>query len=254
MKNQYFADINDYRKYGILRTLAGNGDLKTAICWMLTDDDLSTDGKKIAYLNNPSKWRNYDPDMFDSLVACLTIPGSRSVRWAEEKQLIPGAVYFSDVLKDDQSKREKYFQKFNDLASESDFVFFDPDNGIEVKSKPYGRKDSKKFIYWQELIDTFRCGKSILIYQHFPRVKREVFIQQCINKIRERLSVEDVYSLRSANVLFLLIPQYQHRKYIESKCAEISKKWEAQIDVEIHRRLMAGPVISMGNQLDGEKG
>jgi len=33
MKNQYFGDINDYRKYGLLRTLTG-GQIKTAVCWM----------------------------------------------------------------------------------------------------------------------------------------------------------------------------------------------------------------------------
>ena len=39
MKNQYFGDINDYRKYGLLRILTNGGEIKTAVCWMLTTDD-----------------------------------------------------------------------------------------------------------------------------------------------------------------------------------------------------------------------
>ena len=35
MKNQYFGDINDYRKYGLLRILTNGGEVDTAVCWML---------------------------------------------------------------------------------------------------------------------------------------------------------------------------------------------------------------------------
>ena len=45
MKNQYFGDINDYRKYGLIRILSNSGIIRTGICWMLTPDDTRTDGK-----------------------------------------------------------------------------------------------------------------------------------------------------------------------------------------------------------------
>jgi hypothetical protein len=44
MKNQYFGDINDYRKYGLLRGLSNRGEIRTAVCWMLTTDDGRGDG------------------------------------------------------------------------------------------------------------------------------------------------------------------------------------------------------------------
>ena len=43
MKNQYFGDINDYRKYGLIRLLADGGKIKAGVCWMLTPDDTRTD-------------------------------------------------------------------------------------------------------------------------------------------------------------------------------------------------------------------
>jgi hypothetical protein len=43
MKNQYFGDVGDYGKYGLLRFLAGN-NIKIAVNWYLTPDDGSNDG------------------------------------------------------------------------------------------------------------------------------------------------------------------------------------------------------------------
>jgi hypothetical protein len=51
MKNQYIADINDYRKYGLIRTLSDSGKIRVGICWMLTPDDNRTDGQFTNYLN-----------------------------------------------------------------------------------------------------------------------------------------------------------------------------------------------------------
>jgi len=39
MKNQYFGDINDYRKYGLLRGLSNKGEISTLVCWMLTENE-----------------------------------------------------------------------------------------------------------------------------------------------------------------------------------------------------------------------
>jgi hypothetical protein len=103
MKNQYFADINDYFKYSLLRIFAGNGEMKIAVCWMLTENDGKTDGKYVSYLNESGKWRKYDPNLFDALVLCKPDSANRSVKYAEGNQLIPTTVYFSDLLIDNCS-------------------------------------------------------------------------------------------------------------------------------------------------------
>jgi hypothetical protein len=60
VKNQYFGDVNDYRKYGLLRTLSGNGQYRIGVCWMLTADDGRTDGRFTGYLAVQQRWRQYD--------------------------------------------------------------------------------------------------------------------------------------------------------------------------------------------------
>jgi len=120
------------------------------------------------------------------------------------------------------------------MASKSDFVFFDPDNGVEVNSVPFGRRRSNKYLYWHEIVETFSLGKSLLIYQHFIREKRDIFIQKLVDKLVDNLSVTTVYSLRTPRVVFLLIPQSHHNNYFDEKCAEISKNWKSQIVVKKH--------------------
>jgi hypothetical protein len=67
MKHQYFGDVNDYPKYGLLRGLAGTGDLKIGVCWMMTADNRTKDGRKTGYLSKPDLWRRHDPELFDFL-------------------------------------------------------------------------------------------------------------------------------------------------------------------------------------------
>ena len=51
MKNQYFGDVNDYKKYGLLRGLSCDGAIKTFVCWMLTESDNRIDGNKRIFLS-----------------------------------------------------------------------------------------------------------------------------------------------------------------------------------------------------------
>ena len=67
MKNQYFGDVNDYKKYGLLRILSDGGSLRIGLCWMLTDGDRTGHGGLIGYLHQPKQWRHYDPELFDKL-------------------------------------------------------------------------------------------------------------------------------------------------------------------------------------------
>ena len=66
LKNQYFGDVNDYLKYGILRELSKSAE-SLHVVWMLTESDGSADGKFTEYLSSPGKWRHYDPALFDFL-------------------------------------------------------------------------------------------------------------------------------------------------------------------------------------------
>lgn len=79
MKNQYFGDVNDYRKYSLLRHLEQSTGLSLALCWMLTPSDGSNDGQSTQYLRNPQSWRHIDLPLFDFLSRTVIETGNRNV-------------------------------------------------------------------------------------------------------------------------------------------------------------------------------
>ncbi len=94
MKIQYFGDVNDYRKYALLRLLAKEGGFKIGVCWMLTEDDGGPHGKNRGYRDEPSKWNGFDPELFDLLTAVPDQPGEADLQRVERQGLIPEAIYF----------------------------------------------------------------------------------------------------------------------------------------------------------------
>jgi len=147
MKNQYFGDIDDYRKYGLLRILGGGGILKIAICWMLTPSDGRSEAGLLNYLDQPKDWREFDPDLFGRLRGIVLSEGVRSVHAIESSKLLPETRFYSEIVSDAKPDWEKYFSDFLKASKGSDLVFFDPDNGMEIRSAPYGRKNSSKFLF-----------------------------------------------------------------------------------------------------------
>jgi hypothetical protein len=147
MKNQYFGDINDYRKYGLIRCIINAGNFRILVAWMLTPDDGSADGKFTEYLSKPNQWQLFDPELYKDLQYLLSSNSLRKVELIERTNLLPNAKYFSDIVPDASEERINWTKKLITVSEESELIFIDPDNGIEVNSKPYGRKHSSKFLY-----------------------------------------------------------------------------------------------------------
>jgi hypothetical protein len=225
MKNHYFGDVNDYRKYGLIRALTGQGTLNSMICWMLTEDDDRADGGKLDYLLKQDTWRGYDEELFDTLREAVVFKGERSVRVAKEKDIIPGADYYEALLTDDKIERSEYFAQFLLEAHGKDLYFFDPDNGMEVASVPFGRKHSSKYLYWQELKGIHEKGASVLIYQHFPHVKRDAFIARRAVEFQKRTTFEEIISFRTPHVVFFLLALEKHMEVFTSAIHHLVNRW-----------------------------
>lgn len=225
MKNQYFGDVNDYRKYGLLRILSTTGQLRIGVCWMLTDDDKRADGQFTQYLHDPKKWRYYDPPLFDQLRRLVITENKRNIQVAQNEQILPGAKYYAELLVDSKEHRQAYFMQMYQQLTGIDLLFFDPDNGIEVKSKPMGRKGSSKYIYWIELREAINSGFSIMVYQHFPREKRESYIQRMVSEFQSQLELDEIYWFKTPHVVYFLAAQPRHSENVHLSIEKIREKW-----------------------------
>lgn len=227
MKEQYVGDISDYRKYALLRALTGPAKLKPGICWMLTPPDGRSDGNKVQYLDDPSRWRSFDPPLFDLLKSVVHAGSAERLRAIEESGILEGATYLNDMLPDDAAGRARFFARATQRFAGADLVFFDPDNGLEIPSKAKGRKDSSKFLYFDEVAATYAAGQSILIYQHFVREERSAFIARLRQKLQGLAPDATISSFRTSHVVFMLLAQPRHAVAVGEAIRGLQHSWPA---------------------------
>lgn len=227
MKDQYVGDINDYRKYALLRALSAGGANRIGVCWMMTPDDGGMDGGKLAYLQQPARHRNIDPELFDILAHASSAPDRRRLATIEASGVIPGALYHNDLLPDEVTGRHAFMGRCVDKFHDVDMIFFDPDNGLEV-SLAKGRKNSSKYLYLDEVSDVYAAGKSLLIYQHFPRVERSAFVRQCTDRLRSVATTASVWSFTTPNVVFFLLVHPESPARLVIAAVQASGRWGAE--------------------------
>jgi hypothetical protein len=231
MKNQYFGDINDFRKYGILRGLAGP-PLRLVVSWMLTPDDGRSDGKFTSYLAEPTRWGQKDPELFHFLRKEVHEKGKRGVASLESSGILPSAKFISTVLDGSPETRNKWLNETLDLAGLRSLVFFDPDNGLEAKSVRKGSLESSKYLIWDEVERVWSKGSSLLIYQHFIRENRERFLNRLAGEFCSRLGAVKISVLRTANVAFFLVPQKDQAEVLHRRAEQIGVRWGDEIRIE----------------------
>lgn len=238
MKNQYFGDINDYKKYGLIRQLGSVG-IKTMICWMLTppNDRTKNEGLQTQYLNNPDKWQKYDKLLFKYLQkrkSQILSNLNRNVSLIEKENILPKCKFFDDVISDNREQRNQYFQKLFQKSDDVDLIFFDPDIGIETFVK-CGNKNSSQYLYWNEVKAAYDKGFSILVYQHRHRAKTVDEMAEYLQcKAQEQFARDrNVFVYKTPSVLFLLITRNNHRQSVVESSKKIGQTW---VDVlNIHR-------------------
>jgi len=222
MKNQYFGDVNDYQKYGLLRLLAEGGRRRILVCWMLTSDDSGSDGRRLSYLENPGTWRSFDPQLFDSLRRAVGT-GDRRLEVVREKNLIPGGMYFEKPLRG--NSRGEYFKELHQQCRSAELIFFDPDNGMQVPSVPTRSPKADKYLFWEEAKDLFTSGRSLLVYQHFPRVNRRRYIREMSRRFSINVGAPRIVTFRTSSVVYFLCINSAQVEAYRRIADKVSRRW-----------------------------
>ncbi|MES3017456.1 MAG: hypothetical protein V4721_06745 [Bacteroidota bacterium] len=201
---------------------------------MLTPNDQKSDGSFVKYLLQTDEWRSFDPEIYRILQEAIVRKKERDLKIIEKSNIIPNTVFFSETLTDSKHERIDYFNKIKSSSFNCDIIFLDPDNGIEVPSIPYGKRNSSKYIYLHEIVESYKIGRSLLVYQHFTRSNRIQFMSDIAKKVKERLNVEKIYILKMKNAFLILIPQKPHLFSIETSIQEICITWIPHITPFLH--------------------
>jgi hypothetical protein len=228
MKDQYVGDINDYFKYSVLRALAEEHTRSLLVCWMLTANDDRTDGRQVAYLRDPRRYRSVDPLLFDMLQG-LVARGNRSTQFVESSGILPGATFFRRRLGDSHASRSEFLAGLWAHAAEHRMVFFDPDNGLSVESTPCGRAGSRRYVYPADLAPLRDLNAAAVIYQHFPRVSRERYVAAQLARLRDAIPGYVTLAIYTSHVALLVATPGDQLEGFSGAFGLATKRWAGQI-------------------------
>ena len=230
MKDQYFGDVGDYGKYGLLRFLAQHG-ISIAVNWYLTEDDGSNDGKHITYLGKKEFWK-YDPDLYRHLKEYVIVQKKREVSLMETSGLISDSKYYRELIEDPsgsvkserEAARSAWHKKALEACAGADLVFLDPDNGFRA-SLPKAVKDQMKYCYSGEVRDHYDSGADVVFYTTRGRRTEE---QWALAKRQMQEAVPD------AVLMALTFHRGTQRSYVFAIHPDHKEKYEHFLDAFLH--------------------
>lgn len=214
MQNRYAGDIGDYSKFILIKRLFKNQSI--GLVWFLYPNEThNSDGLHINYQN----YKLSDKEL-TSILQNIGISKQRSVYKMQKKltkyfndQKIK---YFDEFIENNfhytqrEKLRKRWIEKAIKCIKNCNVVFLDPDNGIEVKSIKKTNKKSGKYVFFDEIEKFLKACEILVIYQHFPRIKHDIFIKNMFKTIRQKINGNyQIYALKfkpvSPRVYFILV-------------------------------------------------
>ena len=227
MKNQYFGDVGDFGKYGLLSALSSSG-MKLGVNWYLTNNDTKTDGKFIEYLHKP-EFVDSDTELAGFLRGCLDL-GNRNVSEIRSFERFSGFEFHDDILELKHIKalneagrrkrsevRNKWFEDSLEILSSCNLIFCDPDNGIETKAMSKIGIDSVKYVMIDEIKTMIERGHSLIIYNHRDRSTEESYIsrfKEIKNQLSNDISLRVIRFNRYSARDYLIFMQENHKNQL----------------------------------------
>jgi hypothetical protein len=175
MQNRYAGDIGDFVKIAILRALT-SGNRLGVLWWLYPEENHNGNGRHVDYLQQASKWRQFDTELFDGLSE-IVASNKRSVLSLEEAKFLPLAKFFGEIIPIEGSPAERkadrveWFKRARRATEDCDVVFVDPDNGLQTKGFSLGAAVAGKSVSIAELNALCAPGRTLIVYHHHTRRK-----------------------------------------------------------------------------------
>jgi hypothetical protein len=165
MQERYLGDSYDFLKYSPLGHLSTATGVRLGANWYLTvpeqvDKAGNNDGQKRHHLKG-GVWQQADPDLFERIQK-FDPDDSRSLANVAELGLLPpNTIYYDAPVS--TANRAGWHGIGAQTLRESDLVFLDPDNGLEVKSMT--SRTRPKYALYEEVASYFKAGKAVVAIQ-----------------------------------------------------------------------------------------
>ena len=185
MKNQYFGDNKDLFQYDLVLMIMQAGLVERfTFVPMLTKPDVTNHGGKAD--RSYARAGTGNKELVSFLDDCIN-EGQKDIeqmvsffqRYGIEMVMHYGKdAYFS------YRKRQSYFAGIESRLLSKSLILVDPDNGLEVK------KPGEKHLLYSEVKELYgRMDKAstLMVYQYFPRVNREEYLNQRMQELKDKV-------------------------------------------------------------------
>jgi len=245
MQNRYVSDLGDFGKYGLLRALCRSNDssspeLSIGVVWYLVPDEShNADGKFTQYLKHSTKndrqFRRCDPELYDALD--IIRKKDRNVSSIQKCSILPlDTVFYEKPLTFEGTPansprarrkriayRNEWVQGALSATQDCDFIFVDPDNGLEAGTKR-NMKRGPKYVFFDELEPYYKRGQSLIIYHHTcRRGTAEEQVRERLAQIEERFNSGGTFALlyhRGSSRAFFVVPSEKHKSILTGKAEQ----------------------------------
>lgn len=182
MRHNFVNDIGDYAKYALLRVLCScaPADARLGVLWYLTEHvESNGDGRRRAHLSRDG-WDDLDPELLTRMREIEeSIRGTTALHLSliEQSGILPASTAFSSEplpdggasLRERIEQRARWFARAQRTLRGCDFIFVDPDNGLEVKSAKPGTRPGNRHASIAEVAALLADGAAVILYQHGDR-------------------------------------------------------------------------------------
>jgi hypothetical protein len=170
MQIRHIGGVGDFGKFALLRHL--RQDRRLVVCWYLTgaSDQTNSREKHFDYLQRPDEFRHLAPELYDRLVVFAGRRGALAdpLTALQSSGVLENAVFVRQEVPQKASLRPLWAERLVNSASGANFVFLDPDNGIE------GRRLTNKHVALAEIAALRQKDRALIVGHHQSGRKAEV--------------------------------------------------------------------------------
>tara|TARA_A100001035_G_scaffold262145_1_gene241709 strand:- start:565 stop:1293 length:729 start_codon:yes stop_codon:yes gene_type:complete len=169
MQERYLGDIHDFYKFLFIKQLSTYFNIKIGLNWYLINprdlgvkELLLNDGEKRTYLKD-NHARKIDLKLHNEMETLKSKKNRILGDFVKQTHIIKYADFFSKTLT--PFNRKAWLKSSFEFYKKYEFIFLDPDNGLEPPKAKISDKKKIKYILNGELKKLFKLGKTICFCQ-----------------------------------------------------------------------------------------
>ncbi len=218
MQDRWVGNVGDFGKIALLRHLMGGRRL--AICWYVTRqrNEPARDDRYFAYLERPDEFRHFAPEIYDALRAIVhgARPDPSGITALQASGLLEGALYHSIVVPQRVLRRKSWGEELVRAIDDADFVFLDPDNGLQ------GKRLTPKHVALAEIAALRRPQRMIILGQRQSGRRSEPkYLAECMRSLG--CARIELIRFRLVSSRFYIVAD--HDPVVSEQIAVFARKW-----------------------------